>query len=342
MSTITRPLAIGVIGTGNMGARHALNLHRYVGAARVAALCDTDPARTQAVAAQCGAPHRFDDPLQLISAAEVDAIIITSPDATHADLALACLRAGKPALCEKPLANSLAESGRVVEAELSLGRRLLTVGFMRRFDPQHRAVREVVASGELGRPLLYKGVHRNASIPSSVSGEVVLTNSAGHDFDAMRWLLGQEAAEVYVLGVRSRDSFSPETRDMLLAQIALRGDCLATIEVYVAADYGYEVSAEVVGQRGTAVTLQPDLALTRARQARGVYVPTDWLGRFQEAYVAELADWVEAAKRGSIAAGASAWDGYMALQVTDACIRSLRSGAPAAVDAPARPELYGG
>ena len=88
----------------------------------------------------------------------------------------------------------------MVEAELRLGRRLVSVGLMRRFDPYHVAVREVVAAGTLGRPVLYKGVHRNAAIPYDSRGEVILTNSAGHDIDAVRWLLGQEIETVYVHG----------------------------------------------------------------------------------------------------------------------------------------------
>ena len=123
-------------------------------------------------------------------------------------------------------------------------------------------------------------------------------------------------------------AWKPSTRDMVLLQMVFGGDCLATIEVFISADYGYEVTAELVAERGTAITLQPDLTLVRARQWRGVTVPTDWLGRFQDAYVAELRDWVHSIQTGEPFAGASAWDGYQAVRVTDACIASLRTGQP--------------
>ena len=201
-----RSLSVGLIGAGGMGMRHAENLHRHVGAAHVAAVYDLDRSRTEQVAALCGAVVH-DDPLRLIQDDRTEAVIIASPDATHAGFVQECLRWGKPVLCEKPLATSAADAARVIEAECALGRRVVSVGLMRRFDPYHVAVYQVAASRTLGRPILYKGVHRNAAIPYDVRGEVIVTNSAGHDIDAVRWLLGQEIAEVYVRGVRSHATF---------------------------------------------------------------------------------------------------------------------------------------
>lgn len=329
-----RTVSIGLIGAGGMGARHAENLHRFVGGARVAGLYEPDAERARQAALRCGSPRIFDDPRQLIEADEIEAVIIASPDPTHADFVLECLRCGKPVLCEKPLAIQAEEAARIVEAEMALGRRLVSVGFMRRFDPYHLAVQKVIQSGELGRPILYKGVHRNASIPYDVTGEVILTNSAGHDIDAARWLMRREVQEVYVRGVRSRETFSPQTQDLLLIQLGMEGGCLASIEVFVAAEYGYEVSAEVVAERGTALTTQPEPVLVRHNRSRSASVPLEWLERFQEAYVAEVIDWVDGLQTGRPFAGAGAWDGYLTLLITDACIRSLRSGLPERVPLP--------
>jgi myo-inositol 2-dehydrogenase/D-chiro-inositol 1-dehydrogenase len=333
-------LSVGLIGAGGMGTRHALNLHNHIGAARVAGVYDLDTGRARQVAAACGAAQVFDHPFSLIQSADVDAVVIASPDASHADFVLQCIGRQKPVLCEKPLAASTADAAKVVEAECALGRRLVSVGFMRRFDPQHIAVREAVERGEIGRAIVFKGVHRNAMIPAYVTGDTILTNSAGHDIDSARWLLGQEITEVYVRGVRTRASFSAETRDLLLIHMALDGDCLATIEVFGAAEYGYEVLAEIVAERGTAVTMPPGNALVRAREIRSVAVPQDWLARFHDAYLAELTQWVRAVQAQQPFAGANAWDGYVSLLVADACIRSLHDGIPVMVPAPARPGLY--
>jgi myo-inositol 2-dehydrogenase/D-chiro-inositol 1-dehydrogenase len=333
-------LSVGVIGTGRMGARHAMNLHRFVKDARVAAIYDLDQERARQVAGEGGSAMVFSDPLQLIQDAGVDAIVIASPDPTHAAFVHECLRRRKPVLCEKPLATTAAEAMKLIEAEQALGQRLISVGFNRRFDPRHLAVRQVVVSGEIGRAILYKGVHRNAMVPPHWPGELVVTGSAIHDIDSVRWLLGQEIIEVYVRGVRTHSSFSDETLDMLLLLMVVSGDCLATVEVSVAIEYGYEVSGEIVGERGTALTAQPDLALVRSREARSVPVTTDGLAYFQEAYISELTYWVRALQTGQAFSGATAWDGYMSLVVSDASIQSLRSGAPVPVSTPRRPGFY--
>jgi myo-inositol 2-dehydrogenase/D-chiro-inositol 1-dehydrogenase len=130
-----RSVAVGLIGAGGMGMRHAENLHRHVGAAHVAAAYDLDRGRAEQVAALCGTAVVHDDPLRLIQDDRIEAVIIASPDATHAGFVQECLRWGKPVLCEKPLATSAADAAQVIEAECALGRRLVSVGLMRRFDP---------------------------------------------------------------------------------------------------------------------------------------------------------------------------------------------------------------
>lgn len=332
-------ISIGIIGTGGMGARHALNLSQYVSGTRITAAYDLDPARAAQVAAQIGATV-FDDPLKLIEDPGVEAVMIVSPDDTHARFTLACLKVGKPVLCEKPLATSAADAMSVLEAEVKTGRRLVSVGFMRRFDPQHVAVKRMADCGSIGQPLLFKGVHRNAVQAYGVTGATILTNSAGHDFDSARWLLGEEVQEVYVRGLLSRPELHPDTRDLLVVEMAMSNNRLAVVEVYVNAEYGYEVSAELVCQRGTAVTTQPDLALVRSGARRGYSVPLDWLSRFQEAYVEELRAWVGSLQGNQTFPGANAWDGYATMLVTRACIQSLHSGAVTAVELIDKPALY--
>jgi myo-inositol 2-dehydrogenase/D-chiro-inositol 1-dehydrogenase len=333
-------LSIGVIGTGGMGTRHVQNLQHHVKGICVTAIYDLDQTRAKQVAAECGVARTFSDPLQLIQNTDVSAVIVASPDPTHAQFVHECLRYHKPVLCEKPLATTADEALKLIESEQSLGRRLIAVGFMRRFDPQHVAARQVIMAGKVGRPFMFKGVHRNPMSPPHLPGEAVITNSAIHDIDSTRWLLGQEITKVYVQGVRTHASFSSETRDMLLIQMALGDECLATVEVSVAVEYGYDVSAEVVGERGSVVTAQPAEALVCAQAARAVTIPQSHLVRFQEAYVLELADWVHALQNGQIFSGASAWDGYMSLLVADACIQSLRNGTPVSVPVPEKSALY--
>jgi myo-inositol 2-dehydrogenase/D-chiro-inositol 1-dehydrogenase len=153
-------------------------------------------------------------------------------------------------------------------------------------------------------------------------------------------LTGEEVQEVYVRGLRSRPELHEVTRDLLLIEMFMSNNCMATAEVYVNAEYGYEVSAELVCQRGTAVTEQADKALVRAKSHRGYYVASDWLSPFQDAYVAELVDWIDSLQGGEPFHGATAWDGYVTMMVTAACIQSLDSSAVVPVKLIEKPALY--
>jgi myo-inositol 2-dehydrogenase/D-chiro-inositol 1-dehydrogenase len=187
---------IGIIGTSGMGGRHARNLHGKIPGASVLAVSDIDQPRARQVAEECGGAQVLDDPFKLIQAKGVEAILIASPDFTHAELTIECLRAGKPVLCEKPLASNAADAKRVVDEEVALGKRLVSVGFMRRFDPEHVAVKAAVQAGAVGQPILFKGAHRNAATSSQYRSDMGVSNSAVHDLDAARWLLGQEVESV--------------------------------------------------------------------------------------------------------------------------------------------------
>src|SRR5215471_20123488 len=121
-------ISIGVIGAGGMGSRHVLNVQRYVKGAHVVAVSDLDQARAKQVAEECGGVQAFSDPVQLIRDADVAAVVIASPDPTHAEFVQECSRAHKPVLCEKPLATTAEAALSIVEEEQTLGRRLVSVG----------------------------------------------------------------------------------------------------------------------------------------------------------------------------------------------------------------------
>ncbi|MQA86331.1 MAG: inositol 2-dehydrogenase [Streptosporangiales bacterium] len=334
-------MAVGVIGAGGMGARHADNLHEAIPRARVGGVTDADGSRAEAVAARCGGAV-YRDPLELIDDDGIDALVIASPDETHAALALECVRRRKPVLCEKPLATNVEDARRIVAAETDLGERLIQVGFMRRYDPQHLAAADALAAGTVGRPVLFKGWHRTRRAAPGTTTEFVLFNTAVHDLDAVRWLLRQEIAEVYVRGVNT-DRLLDGVLDLQLIELSTTGGCLATLEIYVTAGYGYEVGVELVGERGTVHIAPPQAPFVRHEQVRSQRLDGDWLSRFRDAYVAELTRWVRAVHDG-VPPGPDAWDGYASAVAADACATSLRTGTPARVpdawDGHGPPALY--
>jgi myo-inositol 2-dehydrogenase/D-chiro-inositol 1-dehydrogenase len=329
---------VGVVGTGGMGEMHAHCLHRKVAGARVAAVSDVDADRAGKVAEECGGTAVFGDAVEMIRDERVEAVVIASPDPTHAELVLECLRLGKPVLCEKPLATSPEEALGIVEAEVEVGRKLVQVGFMRRYDPQHVDVKMVAASGAIGEPVLFKGWHRNAQIPPGVDSEWVVINAAIHDLDSARWMLDAEVEEAFVRGLNTSGTSGGEF-NLQLIQLTFADGRLATIEVNVDAQFGYEVGVEVVGVGGTAHTAPPSGAVVRLDRAYAQNVEADWLGRFEPAYTLELQEWIASIDSGR-PPSPDAWDGYASLVVAEACIASIHSGNPEGVTVPEKPALY--
>ena len=332
-------ISVGVVGTGGMGGMHATCLHRKVAGATVVAVSDVDAERANEVAENCGGAAVFGDAAEMMRDDGVEAVVVASPDPTHAGLVLECLRLGKPVLCEKPLATSSGEALGIVEAEVDLGRKLVQVGFMRRYDPQHVDVKKTADSGRIGRPVLFKGWHRNARIPPGTDSAGVIVNSGIHDLDSARWMLGEEIEEVFVRGLNTTGD--SDVYDLQLIQLSLSGNRLATIEVYADAGFGYEVGVEVVGGRGTAYTAPPTGAVVRLENSYAQNVEVDWLERFEPAYTIELQSWIESIEKDR-PEGPDAWDGYASLVAADACIRSIGSGRPEAVPIPEKPALYQG
>ena len=316
-------VGIGIIGLGVMGAGHLRTLAEVPGA-EVVAVSDVDLARAKSVAGDGVEAHR--DPHALIDSDAVEAVLVVSSDATHADFVLACLEAGKPVLCEKPLAPNGAASLAVAEAEAALGRRLVQVGFMRRFDPAFVEVKRALDEGQVGAPLLLHCAHRNASVPPTYTSEMLITSSGTHEIDVARWLTGEEIVGATVLAPRPTSRAANGMRDPQLLILETESGVLIDVEVFVNAGYGYDIRCELVGETGTLSLESP--------------VTPGFLERFAEAYRHELTDWVDALADGG-PRGPTAWDGYAASAVADACLESLEHGRPVEVQLASRPALYG-
>lgn len=326
-------LRIGVIGAGAMGADHVRTLTSSVPAARVSTVFDMDRDRAQSVASSASGVAAGSAE-SLIRSDDVDAVIIASPDFTHAELALACLAAGKPVLCEKPLAVTAAEALKIVQAEVDLGRRLLQVGFMRRYDPGFVELKRTVTDDVVGRVRLVHAIHRNASSSTSTDDAGLITGSMIHELDTIPWLLDDS-----IVGIRVESPVVDGFRDPQVATIWTAGGAMVTAEVFVNAGYGYDVRCEVVGSLGTAALVPTPPVSTRVAGVDGLPVRDDFVAHFADAYRVELAAWADAALTGSVT-GPSAWDGYVANVAAEAGVASLASGARELVDPGERPPLY--
>lgn len=330
-------LNIGVIGTGMIGQDHIRRLTQVLSGATIAAVTDIDLERAKA-AAPAGA-EVFETPQALIRSDKVDAVVICSWGPAHEEQLLDCIAAGKPVFCEKPMVTSEAAALRVIEAEVAFGRRLVQVGFMRRFDADYRRLKAVIDAGTLGAPLMYSSKHRNGSVPEGLyTSDMPLNDTLVHDADISRWLLGDEVTSVEVR-VPRRSTRGKDLRDPVMVMLHMASEAIVDVEISVNIAYGYDIRGEVSCEMGLAAL--PNRPATVVTDQHGIRqaIPEDWRERFIEAYDQEFREWIVAAGQGT-ATGPSAWDGYAATLVADAALRAVDSGAREPVSMIEKPDLY--
>ncbi len=332
-------LRVGVIGTGMIGQDHIRRLTEVVAGAEVVAVSDSNEVVAKEVASRLPSTTVHSSGEELIADERVDAVIVCSWGPTHEAYVVASIAAGKPVFCEKPLATTTEACRRIIDAEVAHGSRLVQVGFMRRYDESYRALKQVVDSGRIGAPLMYYSGHRNASVPEHYTKDMAIVDTAVHDFDVTRWLLGEELAAIRVLAAKP-NSLGGDLQDPLLMILESGSGVLVNVETSVNIRYGYDIRGEVVGETGTAALADRGLVVLRAANQAGVAVPEDWRQRFLAAYDTEFQEWIDALGAGQGASGPSAWDGYAAQVVCDAGVKALYSGERVAIDLGDKPALY--
>ncbi len=333
-------LRLGVIGTGAIGRDHIRRCTATLAGAAVVAASDVDAE----VAGRALAPFNPDgraygDGYSLIASTDVDAVLVTSWGSTHAGYVLAAIAAGKPVFCEKPLATTAADCRAIVDAERAAGRRLVQVGFMRRFDQGYRDLRQVIVSGTLGEVLMVHAAHRNASSPARFSTEMMINDTLVHELDVLRFLLDDDYVSAQIVFPRRSAAAPDALRDPQIALLETRRGTRIDVEIFVNCRYGYDIRCEIVGERGTASLPEPPAVAIRREARRETAILTDWKDRFVEAYDRELRDFVAYAANGTVV-GPSAWDGYAAAVAVDACVAAQASGGIVPVAMPDMPGFY--
>jgi myo-inositol 2-dehydrogenase / D-chiro-inositol 1-dehydrogenase len=331
---------VGVIGTGMIGQDHIRRITRILSGGAVVAVTDVDTGRAQQVATRLPGAMVLPSGRDLIEDSRVDAVLVTSWAQTHEEHVLAAIEAGKPVFCEKPLARTAEACGRIIDAETATGRRLVQVGFMRRYDAAYNALKAVLDDGGIGAPLLMHCAHRNPSAPPyDFTTDMVVSDSAVHEIDLVRWLFGEEVAATSILKPRRSGRAAEGLYDPLIVLLEMVSGVLVDVEVFINAGYGYDIRGEIVGEDGTVALGDGDAVAVKRDGRRGGRVPADWRERFGRAFDAELQDWLKAVAARELT-GPSSWDGYAAAVVTESCLEALRTGCRTAVSLRERPGFY--
>ncbi len=332
--TARNTVRVGVIGAGRIGKIHAQNLALNVPGAVVTAVADPILTAAQELAAQLRVPLATADYHEVLNSPEVDAVAICSSTNTHAQMMIEAARAGKHIFCEKPIAYDLAIIDKAL-AEVEKAGVLLQIGFNRRFDPNFKKVREMVAEGRIGEPHIVRITSRDPAPPPveyvKVSGGIFFDMTI-HDFDMARYLIGSDVEQIYAEGAVLVDPQIGEAGDIDTAVVTLRfaNGAIGTIDNSRRAAYGYDQRIEVFGSDGMlqAMNNTPDShVFTNAEGVQSSKPLYFFLERYTQSFIDEMRVFID-----SICAGAkppvTGIDGRIPVVMAMAATKSLKEGRP--------------
>ena len=326
-------LGVGVLGVGAMGKRHAENIRRHVPEARLVAVADVSADHTRRVASELEIENSFASLEEMLERKDIDAVVIATPDKFHSQDIQAAAAAGKHILCEKPLALNLKDARAALEAVAKAGVHL-QIGFMRRYDPGYALAMKRIEAGEIGEPVVFKSIGRDKDAPpisayeSRLNGMLFYNNTI-HDFDLARWLMRDEIKEVQAYATVAIRPEVAKFGDIVAGVVNLKygRGAIGNTESYVQAVYGYDVRSEIMGSKGSILvgSLQQTSVTFLTSEGGTQPLADHFLTRFDDAYVAEVQDFVQSMLRDR-APRVTGEDGLRALEIAVAaeqsCIQS--------------------
>ena len=290
---------IGLIGLGMIGQDHLKRFQNTITGAQVTAVCDINHTAADAAAREFNATA-FYDAEEMINSELVDAVFICSIGPVHKTQILAAFNAGKPVFCEKPLTPTADESAEIIDAEVRTGKRLLQLGFMRRFDPGYQALKKTIDDGKPGDILLIHCAHRNPSVPESYTLEMAVNDSATHEIDIIRYLLNENIISVRVDKPRKKTRRAlPHLQDPLIIIFETESGVRIDDELFVNCHYGYDIRCEVIGENAIVALTEQQLISTRSLNGNAQHIAQSCMERFATAYDREVQHFVDNVRNGA-------------------------------------------
>jgi len=330
-------LRVGVLGVGRIGKIHSENLAAGIPGAELAVLADVFPDELKAVAARLGVSRMATDYRDVINDPGINAVVICTPTNTHYQIILDAAAAGKHIFCEKPVELSI-EKIKAINEAVAKHKVQLMVGFNRRFDPNFAKVREMVASGKIGKPQILRITSRDPGPPPEnylrASGGIFLDMTI-HDFDMARYLIDADVREVYAKADVLVDPVFKNVGDWDTAVVTLsfENGALGTIDNSRKAVYGYDQRVEVFGSQGMIAVgnKTPDTHVHMDGTGSHCSLPLHFfLERYAESYLKEMRTFVDAVNEDK-PVPVQGKDGLMSVAMGLAAKKSAKENRPVAV-----------
>jgi len=325
-------LRVAVIGTGFIGSVHAKNIARHPDA-QLVAVTDANMEFARKIAATTGA-KAVADIAEILKDKDVQAVLIATPTNTHVDYLKRAANAGKAIYCEKPIGLDYVEAEEAVRAVRAAGVPVM-LGFNRRFDASHAALKEAVERGEVGRIEIVQLTSRGPQPPPisyvKVSGGQ-LRDQTIHFFDLLRWLTNDEPVEVYAIGAALVDPAIGEAGDVDTSIVSIRmaSGALCQIDSSRRAAYGYDERLEVFGSEGMAESARQSLrglSLYKGRQILKDGLHPGWFERIEQSYYEAIDAFLKSIEKGT-PPSPSLEDGLKAQLIADKATASMKTGQP--------------
>jgi myo-inositol 2-dehydrogenase/D-chiro-inositol 1-dehydrogenase len=334
-------LRFGVIGTGAIGREHIKRITKSLSGGKIVAVTDVN----QESAKQAVADYNLDavvyqDDKALVSANDVDAVLVTSWGPAHEGSVLLAIEAGKYVFVEKPLATTAEGCMRIVEAEMKHGKRLVQVGFMRRYDSGYVQLKEAIDSGFIGEPLMIHCAHRNPEVGERYTTDMAIHDTLIHEIDVLHWLVNDDYKSVQVNYPKKTKNALEHLKDPQIVTLETNGGVVITAEIFVNCKYGYDIQCEVVGEEGIVRLPEFQSISFRKEATLGSKVLMDWKDRFVDSYDKELQDFMDSIKKTGEPNGPTSWDGYIAAVTADAAVKAQESGKKELISLQEKPGFY--
>ena len=296
-----KQLNIGIVGAGRIGNVHAKSITYFIPQARVVKVTDVVEESAKRLAETYGIPAYSTNYMDIIDDPTIDAVLVCSLTPTHADIAIAAMKAGKHVFCEKPVDLTIEKIQKTAQVAKETGVKL-QIGFNRRFDHNHGRVQQLAKSGKLGNIEIVKITSRDPEPPSpeyAASSGGLYIDMMIHDFDMAMFLAGCDVTEVYAMGTSLVDPRIGQAGDVDTAIVTLtfENGALGVIDNSRRAAYGYDQRVEVFGSLGMAAGENDGDSTVRLSTAAGVESDKPkffFLERYMDSFVEEMRQFIAA------------------------------------------------